>query len=181
MADLILQARRRWVATLTSGRRFVGSIRSRMSFGSESSWSSIRIPNSSQSQARFNPDEPILRPWRGDSQKRHPRSLGLNIHSPYSAQGFDDQALFPLSLKSVTIAFKRLVAATLNGPSWVVWANLLAQRVFFTVRGPRHDFRDRFPLPYRKRLGVTLILSLICLLRRRLLSLIRLRCHRALA
>jgi hypothetical protein len=113
--------------------RFVGSIRSRMSFSSESSWSSVCIPNSSQSQARFNPDEPILRPWRGDSQKHHPRSLGLNNHSLYSAQGFDDQALFPLSLKSVTIAFKRLVATTLNWPSWVVWANLLAQCVFFTV------------------------------------------------
>jgi hypothetical protein len=49
MADLILQARRRWVATLTSGRRFVGSIRSRISFGSESPWSSVRIPNISPS------------------------------------------------------------------------------------------------------------------------------------
>jgi hypothetical protein len=45
VADLILQARRRWVATLTSGRRFVGSIRSRVSFGSESPQSSVRIPN----------------------------------------------------------------------------------------------------------------------------------------
>jgi hypothetical protein len=50
-------------------------------------------------------------------------------------QGFDDQALFPLSLKSVTLSFERLVAATLNGPGWVVWADLLAQRAFFTA-GP---------------------------------------------
>jgi hypothetical protein len=97
---------------------------------------------------RFNPDEPILWPWQGDSQKRHSRSLGLNVHSLYSAQGFDDQALFPSSLKSVTLAFERLVATTLNGPGWVVWADLLAQRAFFTVWGPRRDFWGRFPLPY---------------------------------
>jgi hypothetical protein len=95
----------------------------------------------------FNPDEPILRPLRGDSRKCHPRSLGLNLRSLYFAQGFDDQELFTSSLKSVTLAFEHLVVVTLNGPDWVVLADLLAQRAFFTVRGPRHDFRVHFPLP----------------------------------
>jgi hypothetical protein len=46
VANLILQARQRWVATLTSGWRFVWSILSRVSFGLESPWFSVRIPNS---------------------------------------------------------------------------------------------------------------------------------------
>jgi hypothetical protein len=89
--------------------------------------SSICIPNSSPSQARFNPNEPILRPWRRDSRKHHPRSLGLNLRSLYSMQGFNNQALFTSSLKRVTLAFECLVAATMNGLSWVVWADLLVQ------------------------------------------------------
>jgi hypothetical protein len=93
----------------------------------------VRIPNSSPSQTRFNPNELILRPWRRDSRKRHPRSLGLNLRSLYSAQGFDNQALFTSSLKSVTLAFERLVAATMNELSWVVWADLLVQWALFTV------------------------------------------------
>jgi hypothetical protein len=94
---------------------------------------------------RFNPDKPILWPWREDSRKCHIRSLELNFRSLYSAQGFDDQALFTLSLKSVTLAFKRLVVATLNEPRWV---DLLGQWALFTVRGPQHNFWGRFPLPY---------------------------------
>jgi hypothetical protein len=89
-----------------------------------------------------------MRPWWGDSRKHHSHLLGLNLPSLYSTQGFDDQALFPSSLKSVILAFERLVAATLNGPGWVVWADLLAQRAFFTVRGPQLDFHGHFPLPY---------------------------------
>jgi hypothetical protein len=46
-------------------------------------------------------------------------------------QGFDDQVLFPPSLKSVTLTFERLVAATLNMPGWVVWADLLASGPLF--------------------------------------------------
>jgi hypothetical protein len=121
------------VATLTSGRRFVGSIRSSVSFDSESPRSSVCIPNSSPLQVSFNPDEPILQPWQGDSQKRNPRSLGLNFRSLYSAQDFDDQALFTSSLKGVTPAFECLFATTLDGAYWVVWADLLAQQAFFTV------------------------------------------------
>jgi hypothetical protein len=44
----------------------------------------------------------------------------------YFAQGFDNQALFASSLKNVNLVFERLVAATLNVLSWVVWADLLA-------------------------------------------------------
>jgi hypothetical protein len=53
-------------------------------------------------------------PLRGDSQEHHPRSLGLNLLSFDFLQGFDNQALFTSSLKSITLAFECLVAKTLN-------------------------------------------------------------------
>jgi hypothetical protein len=85
----------------------------------------------------FNPDEPILRPLRGDSRKCHPRSLGLNLRSLYFAQGFDDQELFASSLKSVTLALEHLVVETLNGPIGLFWLTYWPSGPFLPCEG--HD------------------------------------------
>jgi hypothetical protein len=46
------------------------------------------IPNSSSSQARFNPDEPNMRlMWSRLPRKHHPHALGLELHG-FSCMGF---------------------------------------------------------------------------------------------
>jgi hypothetical protein len=76
----------------------------------ESPWPLARIPNSSPSQVRYNPNESILRFVRGDCpKKRHPHSLGLNLHCFSCDQGVDNRAFFAPLLKSVTLTFECLI------------------------------------------------------------------------